>query len=60
MHHCPHLPPAFSLCRLGISGVPYFIVGGPESGGRRYALSGAQPTAALAKAMQRVIAEQQA
>lgn len=59
------MPPAdlFSVCpscRLGISGVPYFIISGPESGGQRsYALSGAQPTAALAKALQRVVAEQQ-
>ena len=79
--------PAFHVsavaCRLGISGVPYFIIGpgsgtgsntgsgregtrtsGSEEGqrrkGGRYALSGAQPTAALVQAIQKVLDEQQA
>lgn len=47
---------------LGISGVPYFIVGPGGGGGgepgRRYALSGAQPAAAFVKAVGKVLAEQ--
>ncbi|KAL4458460.1 hypothetical protein ABPG75_013325 [Micractinium tetrahymenae] len=45
---------------LGISGVPYFIVGGAEGSGRRYALSGAQPAAAFSQAFSKVLAEQAA
>ncbi|KAL4422151.1 hypothetical protein ABPG77_006840 [Micractinium sp. CCAP 211/92] len=43
---------------LGISGVPYFIVGAAGDSGRRYALSGAQPASAFAKAFAKVLAEQ--
>ena len=73
---CPRLLP--DPCRLGISGVPFFIIGpgsssnsseggdgssgGEEAGrgGGRYSLSGAQPTAALVQAIQKVLTESQA
>lgn len=47
-----------AACRLGISGVPYFIVGAAGDSGRRYALSGAQPASAFAKAFAKVLEEQ--
>lgn len=42
-------------CRLGISGVPYFIVSCGDS--KRYALSGAQPARAFAGAFEKALAE---
>lgn len=43
---------------LGISGVPYFLVGAAGGSGRRYALSGAQPASAFVQAFSKALAEQ--
>lgn len=42
--------------RLGITGVPYFII---SAGGKQYALSGAQPASAFVQTVNKALAEQQ-
>lgn len=43
-------------CSLGIGGVPYFLVGS-AAGGKRYALSGAQPARSFVGVFDKVLAE---
>lgn len=56
----PPAPPSNTHCRLGISGVPFFIISSAEdSSAEGHALSGAQPVGAFVKTVKQVLSEQQ-